>query len=63
MTAPGHEYPDGQPQPHPAGQDPAGPPIEEPQVIELRDTGRSGGMVKCTSCGSTDIRYSIEAGA
>lgn len=45
---------------------PAAPPgagTTEPQVIELSDTGRSGGMVKCEHCGSTDIRYVIEAQA
>ena len=67
MTVPGHGYLGGQPQPRPPRQGPdrpsPTPPTEEPQVIELRDTGRGGGMVKCTSCGSTDIRYSIEAGA
>ncbi len=29
-------------------------------MIDLSDTGRSGGMIKCAACGSTDIRYSIE---
>ncbi len=32
-----------------------------PQVIELPDDGRTGVMIKCTSCGGTDIRYIVEA--
>ncbi len=56
-AAPGAGYPQAAPAPTP----PVGP--EEPQVLELKDTGRSGGMVKCSRCGSTDIRYVVEAQA
>ena len=35
-------------------------PEPGPQVIELPDDGRTGVMIKCTSCGGTDIRYVVE---
>ena len=36
-------------------------PAPVPQVIELPDGGRTGVMIKCASCGGTDIRYVVEA--
>ncbi len=49
------------PPPAPVSMPPAA--SEEPQVMELKETGRAGGMVKCVKCGSTDILYIVEAQA
>ena len=43
----------------PAPSPPA--PVPGPEVIELPDNGRTDAMIKCASCGGTDIRYVVEA--
>lgn len=54
----GWQHPPVPPQPGPY----SAPPTAEPELIELGENrGSQGGTIKCSRCGSSDIRYRIEA--